>query len=169
VTETVTRFSPEKQGPSDLAPRCHCCGSSAAAAAFPAATPGFSVLRCAQCGLGRTWPALGPEAIGAWYPETYYGRSNVRFNALFETLTRLFRKRRARVLHNRVPRGPVLDVGCGRGVMLNHLRSLGYEAHGIELSDTAARHARQNLGLDVVTGDFLSSPHLKEAFHAVIF
>ncbi|MDD5655636.1 MAG: class I SAM-dependent methyltransferase [Elusimicrobia bacterium] len=169
MTETVTRFSPEKQDPAARPPRCHCCGRDAPTAAFPSSRPGFQVLRCPECGLGRTWPPVAPGEIGAWYPESYYGRENVRFNALFEAMTRIFRRRRARVLHGRVPRGPVLDVGCGRGVMLDHLRALGYEAHGIELSETAARHARLRLGLPVETGDFLSSPHEKDRFHAVIF
>ncbi len=81
----------------------------------------------------------------------------------------LFRKRRAAVLYNRVPRGPVLDVGCGRGMMLSYMRELGYEAHGLELSETSARHAREVLKLEVVTGDFLTSPHEKNRYNAVIF
>jgi SAM-dependent methyltransferase len=130
---------------------------------------GFELLLCPDCGLGRTWPIVPPSKIGDWYTEAYYGKENVRFNPLFEYLTRLFRKRRAAVLHNRVPRGAVLDVGCGRGFILNYLRSLGYESQGVEFSPTAAWHAKHVLGLDVSTGDFLSSPHQKERFHAVIF
>ena len=126
------------------------------------------MLRCPACGLGRTWPAMAPGEITRWYPESYYGKENIRFNRLFEALTRVLRRRRARILQKRVPRGPVLDVGCGRGIMLDHLRRLGYQAHGCELSDTAAWHAR-HLGLDVTTGDFLSSPHASGRFNAVIF
>jgi SAM-dependent methyltransferase len=84
-------------------------------------------------------------------------------------MVRWFRRRRAAVLHNRVPRGPVLDVGCGRGMMLAYLRDLGYEAHGLELSETAAWHARSVLKLEVTAGDFLTSPHEKNRYNAVIF
>lgn len=169
MTNPASRSAPQHQDPSRTASPCPCCGASPPEHAFSAAAPGFSILRCPDCGLGRTWPPVAASELGRWYPSSYYGRGNVRFNPAFEYLTRLFRRRRARVLHNRVPRGPVLDVGCGRGIMLAHLKTLGYEAHGIELSDTAAWHARHDLGLDVATGDFLGSPHQKERYHAVIF
>lgn len=155
--------------PSQNFPRCQACGGENSSCAFKAVEPGFELLLCGDCGLGRTWPAVPPAKIADWYTETYYGKENVRFNPFFEYLTRLFRKRRAAVLHNRVPRGAVLDVGCGRGFILNYLRSLGYESHGMEFSPTAAWHAKNVLGLDVSTGDFLSSPHQKDKFNAVIF
>jgi 2-polyprenyl-3-methyl-5-hydroxy-6-metoxy-1,4-benzoquinol methylase len=119
--------------------------------------------------LGRTWPVVPPSEIGRWYPETYYGKENVRFNRAFEMLTRFFRRRRARVLRGRVPLGPVLDVGCGRGIMLDHLRSLGYEAHGVELNEAAAWHARRRLGLDVRSGGLQYSAEDAGRFQAVVF
>ena len=119
--------------------------------------------------MGRTRPAVPPEDIGRWYPDSYYGRENVRFNPCFEVLTRLFRRRRARFLSGRAARGPVLDVGCGRGIMLDALRRLGYEAHGQELNGSAAWHARSALGLDVATGDFLAAAFEPGYYHAVIF
>lgn len=169
MTTPISRFAPERNEQDADPPRCQCCGSTNAQKAFDAIEDGFKVLRCPDCGLGRTWPPVPADRIGGWYPETYYGKENVRFNPAFEYLTRLFRRRRADVLHDRVPRGPVLDVGCGRGFILNYLRSLGYEAHGAEFSDTAAWHARHVLGLEVATGDFLASPHTKDFYQAVIF
>ncbi|MEK7858808.1 MAG: class I SAM-dependent methyltransferase [Elusimicrobiota bacterium] len=167
MTKPLSRFTPERYD--GTAPRCPCCGCDAARTAFPALEAGFSVLRCPDCGLGRTWPAPSLAEIEKYYPPTYYGKENVRFNPFFEAMTRLFQRRRARVLHNRVPRGPVLDIGCGRGFLLSYLRTLGYEPHGMEFSDTAAWHARNRLKLDVLTGDFLTSPHQKERFNGVVF
>ena len=148
-------------------PACPCCGSVGAEEAC--VVSGFQVLRCPDCGLGRTWPAVPPAEIGRWYPETYYGKENVRFNRVFEVLIRFFRWRRARLLRGRVPLGPILDVGCGRGVMLEHLRSLGYEAHGVELNETAAWHARHRLGLEVRTGGLQDCPDEAARFQAVVF
>jgi 2-polyprenyl-3-methyl-5-hydroxy-6-metoxy-1,4-benzoquinol methylase len=169
VTKTASRFAPEKDDQSAHPPRCVICGSYSSRKSFDAVEQGFSVLRCPDCGLGRTWPSVPASEVGSWYPETYYGKENVRFNPFFEKLTHLFQWRRAGVLHNRVPRGPVLDVGCGRGFLLNFMRDLGYEPHGIELSETAAWHARNRLKIDVMAGDFLTMPHQQERFHCLVF
>jgi SAM-dependent methyltransferase len=130
--------------------------------------PEFSVVRCGACGFGWTDPSVPEHEIGRWYPQSYYGDKNVRFNFAIEAMVRVFRRRRARLIRRLTEPGPVLDVGCGRGVMLSSLRALGYEPHGTELSEHAAFHARA-LGLDVHVGDFLTSPHTGETFNAVIF
>ena len=169
MTKSATRFSPETKDQDRTPPRCVVCGGDRVCVAFEAAEPGFSVLSCPDCGLGRTWPALPADRISAYYPQEYYGHENVRFNPLFETLTRLFQRRRASVLHNRVPRGPLLDVGCGRGFLLAYLKTQGYEPHGLELSEHAAWHARHRLQLDVTTDDFLTVPHQRERFNAAVF
>lgn len=137
--------------------------------AFDAVEPGFSILRCEACGLGCTFPPVPDSEIGSYYPETYYGKENVRFNFVFEAMTRLFQGRRAAVLNRHVPRGRVLDVGCGRGYLLKFLKDRGYDPQGIELSENSAWHARNRLGLDVETGDFLAVAHRQARFNAIVF
>lgn len=148
---------------------CPLCGCARLEPGFVSIEKGFEVQSCPSCGLGVTTPALPSSEIGRYYPETYYGRENVRFNSFFEILVRLFRRRRAKVIARRSRPGPVLDVGCGRGLTLFYLKSLGFEAHGQEFSETAAWHARNALGLAVETGDFLKSPHQKGVYNAVVF
>ncbi len=115
-------------------------------------------MRCSSCGLGWTEPAPSWDQIGRWYPATYYGKENVRFNPLIERLVRWFRLRRARVIAGLVPPGTVIDIGCGRGFMLSFLRELGFHPEGVELSDAAAWHARNRLQIDVHVGDALEVP-----------
>ena len=169
MTSPLPRFKPERHSDERHPPRCPACGRDTPETAHPSAEPGFEILRCPDCGLGRTWPPESADKIASWYPEQYYGKENVRFNPLFERLVRWFRRRRAAVLHNRVPRGPVLDVGCGRGLMLSYLRELGYEPHGVEFSETAAWHARNVLKIPVATEDFVKAPHERERYNAIIF
>jgi len=152
---------------------CPGCGHEAAkelaAKGIPEGEPGFSLRRCPGCGLGWTSPVLADSEIGAWYPQQYYGEENQRFHWSLELLVRLFRYRRARVIRRRTQPGKVLDVGCGRGKILDYLRSLGYEVQGVELSDHAARHARERVGIDVHVGQVAEAPFADGTFAAVIF
>lgn len=48
--------------------------------------------------------------------------------------------------------GSFLEVGCGPGFFLAEMKRLGWETHGLELSEFAARHARETLDLEITTG-----------------
>jgi SAM-dependent methyltransferase len=59
------------------------------------------------------------------------------------------------------PSGRLLDVGCGHGLLLDEARRRGYQVEGLELSDYAAAHARDRLGLPVrqaTVGDLAAEP-----------
>ena len=68
-----------------------------------------------------------------------------------------------------VPRGRLLDVGCGHGVLLAEARARGYEVLGLELAAGAVHHARDALGLpvlDVALEDF--APEAGERFDVIV-
>ena len=52
--------------------------------------------------------------------------------------------------------GAFLDVGCGTGRLLYLAHRAGWDACGLELSDEAAKLARDVLGMPVTVGDFLT-------------
>lgn len=148
--------------------RCGACGSGALRELFTV-HGGFALAACEECGTAWTDPPVPREEIGKYYSPSYYGHMNARFNPLFEALVRIFRRRRARKLRELAPRGRVLDVGCGRGHLLAALRDAGLEVQGLEFSDTAARYAREALGIPVVVGDFVEEPFPPESFDAIVF
>jgi ubiquinone/menaquinone biosynthesis C-methylase UbiE len=51
--------------------------------------------------------------------------------------------------------GTVLEIGCGKGVMLTMLKEKGIQAYGIDLSDTTVKYC-QGKGLKAICSDLLS-------------
>ncbi len=102
----------------------------------------FRLVTCTDCGLGRLYPMPDAEQIGRFYPAAYYGAPGSKFEPLIEALVRWSAVRHARCLTKELPRGArILDVGCGRGVLLAPLVDLGFEAHGFEINETVTEDA----------------------------
>ena len=100
------------------------------------------VVACDRCGLGRFEPEPDAESVRAFYPDEYYGEPGTKFQPLVESLVRLVASRHIAFLSSGLaPGGRVLDVGCGRGVILGELANRGFEVHGVEISAEAARGA----------------------------
>ena len=115
----------------------------------------FQIAHCAACGFEITSPQPAIEEIGAYYPAGYYGNpDDRRFPPLVETLQRALYAQRVRMVESvaGTTRGRVLDVGCGRGLLLDAFRRRGWQPQGTELSDQAARYARKVAGIPVETG-----------------
>jgi len=62
--------------------------------------------------------------------------------------------------------GKLLDIGAATGFFMNLAKKRGFQVKGVELSDFAAKIARDK-DLDVVTGDLLSGNFLGESFDVI--
>lgn len=117
---------------------CPVCQYDWAQPRLQVAASSLKVVVCPECGLGRLWPMPTSEVIASFYSQSYYGAEGSKFGTLVELLVRWVAMRRARFLSRHIPPGGrVLEVGCGRGVLLGSLADRGYEVHGVELNAEA--------------------------------
>lgn len=69
-------------------------------------------------------------------------------------------------LHAR-ERGKLLDVGCGNGAFLAHMRNLGWEVAGVEPDPAAVQVAREVYDIDVFCGTLEEAPIPEDSFDVV--
>jgi 2-polyprenyl-3-methyl-5-hydroxy-6-metoxy-1,4-benzoquinol methylase len=116
---------------------------------------GFQIAHCAACGFDITSPQPAMHEIADFYPAGYYGNpGDRRFPQMMEVLQEALYAQRVRMVESVAGggRGRVLDVGCGRGLLLKAFRQRGWDIQGTELTDQAARYARQVAGVPVKIG-----------------
>lgn len=115
------------------------------------------IVACTTCGLGRYQPPLDADRIAGFYPDEYYGELGTKFQPIVEKLVRWVGSRHIAYLARGLPPGGrVLDVGCGRGVILGPLADKGFEVHGVERTALAAQGADRRATIRL-------APHLIDA------
>ena len=107
-------------------------------------------MECPQCGLLFTDPRPAPDVIGKYYQsEDYYSHqeNNKGFiPRLYEFVKSFNIKHKANLAISGVPQGSLLDIGCGVGDFLVHIKQQGWEVQGIEPSADAKQIAQSRLG-----------------------
>lgn len=129
----------------------------------------WRVLHCVQCGSGWLFPEPTPSEIRSFYPQDYYGESGAKFEGPIELFVRVVAARQARFLAQGLhPGASVLDVGCGRGVLLSALADRQLDVHGFEISAAAIQGADPRARI-VVADDILQAGFPAGCFDEVIF
>jgi SAM-dependent methyltransferase len=137
----------------------------------------FSVLRCGTCGLGYTVPRPTPEALEAYYPDSYVPYQEMpaptglrqRLGARVDSarFSAGIRFGAFRVLTRSQP-GRLLDVGCGRGDLAEWFAARGWVVAGVEPAVDAARQAAER-GIEMHHGTLDDAPWPPGSFDAVTF
>jgi 2-polyprenyl-3-methyl-5-hydroxy-6-metoxy-1,4-benzoquinol methylase len=123
----------------------------------------FVYWECIACGCLQI--AEVPENLADHYPSNYYSFSmeasawskmNYRAHFAAPRSMKLLRRCPADVASvisaNPRPGAKILDVGCGGGRLVGVLRSLGFDAHGIDPFGTSDRPYIQRCSLDEIQG-----------------
>jgi len=149
-------------------PPCTVCGGEQAHPGFEIEGFASRLVVCAGCGLGRLHPLPAPEEIRAFYPDEYYGEPGSKFQSAIERLVRWVGVRHLAFLTAGLARGSrVLDVGCGRGVILGALVDRGFEAHGTEIGAEAVRGADPRAEIRIAS-QLRDAAYAAESFDEVV-
>jgi 2-polyprenyl-3-methyl-5-hydroxy-6-metoxy-1,4-benzoquinol methylase len=148
---------------------CNLCGSDDSMILFTGKDrlfkkPGlFNVVKCKKCGLTYTNPRPNRKTISQYYPTQYWNlktnpnnQKNLVSKKLLKKLSTINQKLIDVVCYKMtIPlkrNGKLLDIGCGDGKFLFSMRELGWVVYGVEISDLAARNARDVLSLNCFSG-----------------
>ena len=135
-------------------PPCPGCGGTSFTPLPNTSFGAYHLARCTGCGHVATRPEPQAADLAALYGQEYYGPEHRRFKGPLEAATTLFRRWRGWYIARRIRPGTVIDIGCGRGLLLDELRRRGWTVLGTELSDEAAEYARDYLGIPMKIGEF---------------
>src|SRR5215471_16390570 len=112
---------------------------------------GCDIFQCAGCGLGRAdAKSFDPQH---YYTDEYFSGGQADGYADYRGAEPVLRCEFARTvdfIRRHKSDGRLLDIGCAHGFFLQEAQR-HFEVSGIEISDDAARYARQR-GLNVITG-----------------
>jgi 2-polyprenyl-3-methyl-5-hydroxy-6-metoxy-1,4-benzoquinol methylase len=150
-----------------------------------------SLIEC-DCGLVVTSPRPTPDELGQYYPATYYSylpKAPTRRGQILAklraykcgyppkdgSLGRVVWRSTASLLGNfflfylpyRGAGKSLLEVGCGTGADLDWARQHGWDAHGLELNESAVEFARKR-GLNVDCSTFENARLSANSFDCII-
>lgn len=144
---------------------CPLCGEGMAVpeealAAVVRAAPD-RLVRCAGCALVRRDPPISTARAAQIYDDAYYRvyEQSVGMAGDLHGVLRPHLRRRLEAVERRLGVGRLLEIGCGKGALLEYARDRGWTTRGVEISEAAGRVAREK-GLDVHIGpvETMSTP-----------
>jgi 2-polyprenyl-3-methyl-5-hydroxy-6-metoxy-1,4-benzoquinol methylase len=145
---------------------CNLCGSEETE---PFLTlDGFSYGKCIHCGLVYQNPRPVFGDLKKRYGENYFDYEYTNRNNFFNLMKLGLRDVGFDSLFSNVQENKsFLDVGCATGLLLNHMKSKGWECHGVEICRESAEYGITQFGLDIFIGTLNEASFPDASFHAV--
>ena len=164
---------------------CLFCGSAALEPLYEGIRDHYGIdqetrrfIRCRDCGSAILDPLPSPEELAALYSSDYTFKPTPGSSALRRFLQTVewrcfyepgYRRRVALIRElTGLRAGLVLEVGCGSGLFLRHLRMAGYAVEGVETSKGDVAYARESSGLTVFEGALEELPLEPARYDAVV-
>lgn len=133
----------------------------------------FSLQRCTQCGMIYLNPRPREEDSGRYYQHAEYlpfssaTSSPSLTQRLYAALRRINLQWKKNLLMRFHRRGALLDVGCGTGEFLAHMRGADWQVQGLERDVAAADYGRTQLQLPIQTGSVSNLQSESSLFHVI--
>ena len=113
----------------------------------------FDYHRCPNC--GSIFLSLVPANLSFYYQTSEYHRTPATIQCLEEEAQA--QQYRVEFVKEFVPRGRLLDVGCGYGLFLYQAKKSGYDVEGLEMEPGCVTYLTTQLGVKAVCSN---SPHI---------
>ena len=160
-----------KQNDSNSMPTCSFCANNLTVSVLnniPKYGNIYSILECLECRIAVTYPFPSEEELIRLYScGNYRTNTGKRFGVVIEYLVYLSRVLKRTRINKYVRPGRILDIGCGRGLFLDVMRNVGWNAIGTELNKETASYARKVYGLEILTGDLIKHKLDGESLDAI--
>ncbi len=158
-------------------PGCPVCGSEniqfcLSAKDYTVSQNEFPIWHCNACTARFTQDVPAENEIAAYYnSEDYISHSDTKkglVNRLYHLVRQrtLSSKRRLVINETGMMKGSVLDIGCGTGAFLHHMKDAGWDVTGLEPDDRARAKANELYSIQPLDPSklFELAP---ETFHAI--
>jgi len=121
---------------------------------MPGEQGGFYYRRCSGCGTVFCEPLPTVQQLDAYYRNHFnYGWYQQHLALKKIQAGQRWRRVASLLRRHRIPRGQLLDIGCGHGLFLASARRAKWAAAGVDYPSLATRYAQDKLGLTVAEGD----------------
>ena len=123
----------------------------------------FTLSKCNNCGFVFTNPV--PENLGRYYDtEEYLSHDTANVNIIskiYGFIRNLNISRKYNIVSSYVPRGTILDIGCGTGELLAFFKKNGWKTKGVEPNQKARQTAVSTNNVDVLGEDEINQIDLE--------